>query len=426
MNDREIGRIISVDSFRIVIELNSDLKGLYKSGYYDLYQIAKINSYVIIPVAEDKIVAIITRVRINDETEIEASTGMVSLPKSKRYIIATLTGTITGKKQEYIQGVYNFPVLDNPVWYVMEEELKVIFDYKDNTDDKEIDFKNDYYLPIGTSPIFNDFEVKINPDKLFCKHAAVLGNTGCGKSCTVSTILQSIFTYKLKSSKDEEEKCVKNAHFIIFDTNGEYKKAFKFQDKEINNRVNTFTINREGLRVPYWFMNYEDFDYLFKPSPNAQAPILRRAIELAKNKHESENKNEIPREVINLLEHIRNLCLNCSNDDHKELKEIIYENYEYIMTFDMLKDVFPFEKEDYIKKNPYYDNKGNFIRNYYNDVDDNYLNTEVKSILIESINNKLQQIYNEKEAKKAIQEQNVDIPKWFNFKQMIDIKVKKF
>jgi hypothetical protein len=32
-------------------------------------------------------------------------------------------------EKEYIQGVYNFPILDNPVWYIMEDDLKAIFDY---------------------------------------------------------------------------------------------------------------------------------------------------------------------------------------------------------------------------------------------------------------------------------------------------------
>lgn len=418
MTSREIGKIISVDSFRVVIELNPDLKGVYKSGYYDLYQIAKINSYVAIPVAEDKVIAVITRVRINDETGIEAAMGEILLPKSGRYIIATMVGTITGKKPEYIQGIYSYPILNNPVWHIMDDDLKIIFDYKNDTDNGPIDFKNDYYLPIGISPVFDDFTVKINPDKLFCKHAAVLGNTGCGKSCTVSTILQSLLTTKYKKSGNEE-KHIKNAHFIVFDTNGEYKKAFNFSDEETNKRINTFIIDHEGLRVPYWFMNYEDFDFLFKPSPGTQAPILRRAIELAKNDNETELKNTVPQIVINLLEKIKNLCLDGSTEGHNELKEKIYENYDYIIKHDRLNDIFPFTKDQYIKKNPYKVNE-EFKRHYYNNAENRYMNAEVKNELFEILEEKLNQIYDEINSVKMIQEQNVDIPKWFSYSQMID------
>lgn len=129
MQEQIIGRVISVDSFRVMIELDPNVKTLYKSGFDNIYEIARINSYVSIPVGAEKIIAIITRVKINDETELEASSSSIQLPKSKRYIIATMIGTITNEKG-YIQGVYNFPILDNPVCYVLKEDLEIIFDYK--------------------------------------------------------------------------------------------------------------------------------------------------------------------------------------------------------------------------------------------------------------------------------------------------------
>ena len=285
MSDRGIGRIISVDSFRVFIELDKDQKALHKSGYHGLYEIAKINSYIIIPVNGEKIVALITKIKVSDETEVEASSGTITLPKSKRYIIATMIGTIieNNGELEYLQGIYNYPILDNPVWYAMERDLEVIFD----CNNKEIDYQKDYYLPIGTSAIFNDFEIKINPDNFFCKHSAILGNTGSGKSCTVSTILQSLLLHEFS-----ENKRIKNANIIIFDTNGEYKSAFEFPEIEIKNRINPFVIKEEGIKIPFWFMNYDDFDYFFKPSLNTQTPIFKRAIEIAKNGRGDDSSSE--------------------------------------------------------------------------------------------------------------------------------------
>ena len=137
-----------------------------------------------------------------------------------------------------------------------------------------IDYEHDFYLPIGMSPAFPDFKIKINPDKFFGKHAAILGNTGSGKSCTLSSILQSLFHFSYNGKK------LKSAHFIIFDTNGEYKNAFQLSE---DNVVNPLAITKEGLRIPYWFMNYDDLDYLFEPTSGSQAPILKRAVGLAKS-----------------------------------------------------------------------------------------------------------------------------------------------
>lgn len=117
--------------------------------------------------------------------------------------------------------------------------------------------------------------MKINPDRLFGKHAAILGNTGSGKSCTLTSVLQSLFQYDYNGKK------LQSAHVVIFDTNGEYKDAFNIDDKH---KVNSFYINEDGLKVPYWFMNFDDMDYLFEPTTGTQAPILKRALGLAKSK----------------------------------------------------------------------------------------------------------------------------------------------
>lgn len=299
INEKKIGKVISVDSFRVYIKLDDDLKSLYKSGYEDIYEVARINSYVIIPNGADRIVAIVTRVRAIDETELNSDKAAIFLTQSARYLVATMIGTIDNNGS-YIQGVYNYPVLDNPVWYIIKEDLDKIFDQKDSVD---VDYTDDYFLPIGTSPAFADYKIKINPDKFFGKHAAILGNTGSGKSCTVASIIQSLFNYDYRGEE------LKSAHFIIFDTNGEYKKAFigyqKKDGEEVEyakrKSVNTFYIDQSGMKVPYWFMNYDDFDYLFRPSEGTQAPILKRAVSLAKGSDISESSDSIREILVNKI-----------------------------------------------------------------------------------------------------------------------------
>jgi len=283
MKERVIGKVISVDSFRVFIKLDDDLKSLYKSGFEDIYEVARINSYVIIPIGADKIVAMVTSVKALDETELNKHKEAIFLTKSARYLVATMIGTIQNDGK-YIQGVYNYPILDNPVWYVTRADLDNIFDQKES--EKPIDFKEDFYLPIGTSPSFSDYKIKINPDKLFGKHAAILGNTGSGKSCTFASIVQSLFGFKYN------EKELTNAHIIIFDTNGEYKSAFTGTYNNFE-QVNPFHITKDGMKVPFWFMNFADIDYLFRPSELTQAPILKTAIGYSKSKTTSETHGNI-------------------------------------------------------------------------------------------------------------------------------------
>lgn len=287
-NERNIGRIVTVDSLSVYVRLDDDLKSLYKSGYEEIYPVARINSYVIIPVGAERIVAMVNRVMTREEADLAKLSGTIFLTESCRYLSATMVGTIDGGK--YMQGVYNYPILDNPVWYVTRNDLNIIFDQKEYA--RKIDFREDFYLPIGTSPAFPDFQVKINPDRMFGKHVAILGNTGSGKSCTLTAILQSLFKYQYNG------KHLKNAHVVIFDTNGEYKEAFNIGDKY---KVNPFWISDEGLKVPYWFMNYDDIDYLFEPTSGTQGPVLKRALGLAKNRVVAKHGRYIPNIYINKL-----------------------------------------------------------------------------------------------------------------------------
>ena len=404
MFSREIGRVISVDSFKIMIELDENIKGTHKSGYYDIYEVAKVNSYVIVPIGSDKIVALITRVKTFEDSEIEKSTGGIRFSKSKRHLIATMLGTIT-EENKYEEGIYNYPVLDNPVWYIIKEDLEKIFD---SSSKKNIDCQKDFYLPIGKNGSFKDYDIKINPDKFFTKHSAILGNTGSGKSCTVTSILQSLFNYNYSKEIDKENK-LKNATIIIFDTNGEYKSAFK-EDENIN----AFTISEEGMKVPYWFMNYEDFEYLFEPSAGTQAPILKKALGLSKisTKENNELKEKIHIVYFNQLIELKNLL---EFNDSKELLKYICNGLESF-------------KESFTKNYSKYEKICKILNDIYlirEKLDTKY-GIKVKEnekidieMIRESYDDLVIEIENLVNCNSILVDSNIDIPKYFDFKKLI-------
>ena len=394
MFSREIGRVISVDSFKIMIELDENIKGTHKSGYYDIYEVAKVNSYVIVPIGSDKIVALITRVKTFEDSEIEKSTGGIRFSKSKRHLIATMLGTIT-EENKYEEGIYNYPVLDNPVWYIIKEDLEKIFD---SSSKKDVDCQKDFYLPIGKNGSFKDYDIKINPDKFFTKHSAILGNTGSGKSCTVTSILQSLFNYNYSRKSDKEDK-LKNATIIIFDTNGEYKSAF--------------TISEEGMKVPYWFMNYEDFEYLFEPSAGTQAPILKKALGISKisTKKNEKLKEKIHITYFNQLIELKKLL----EINNKDLLNFIYNRLESL-------------KESFIEKYPEYRGICEILNNVYSikeKLEENY-GIKIKEgkkieyeIIEKSYDNLATEIDNLVNCNSVLVDSNIDIPKYFDFKKLI-------
>lgn len=406
MNHRTVGRVLSVDNFRVYIKIEEELKGTYKIGVNGIYEVARINSYLIIPVGPDRIVALITRVSMKDEMEIDSNSASITLPTSARYVSATMLGTIYNKNSEnhFIQGMYSFPALDNPVWYVTETDLDQIFDNKQ--DKANIDYEKDFYLPIGTSPAFQNYKVKICPDQFFVKHAAILGNTGSGKSCTLTSILRSLFRYEYKNNQHLE-----NAHFVIFDTNGEYKNAFlpdnkQESEKEDLERINAYYYGgEENIKVPYWFMNWNEFKYLLKPSDGTQAPILNRAIGLAKNETESIFEDSIP---MNLKFEINKLLTISDEDLKKRTGENSYNNWNWKKSNEILN-----LGEAIVKYNKELGNKIIELAS-----SENFNNAGKQQPIREEIKELYKKITEDKQEVQITNEQNIDLPIWFNYQEL--------
>jgi len=278
-SDFEIGRVVAVDTGQVTIELNRDLKGMTRSTYEGPQEVGRINSYVILPVGAERLVAMVTRVTLVEEGELKPDRTMIALPAARRLMKAVLIGTVASGA--FRQGVSVFPVLDNPL--AGQADLDAIFGPVElPPQDQRRPEEPGYCIPIGESAIVAGREIRINPDAFFGKHAAIVGSTGSGKSCTIASIIQSIL----------EQPEIKRTTIVILDTNGEYRAAFQEQtgDDESENIVRREVLyipsdptkTAERLVIPYWFMNAEDFVRLFRAKEGLQAPVLVRALRLAR------------------------------------------------------------------------------------------------------------------------------------------------
>ncbi|MYA42387.1 MAG: DUF87 domain-containing protein [Gemmatimonadetes bacterium] len=315
--DSEIGRVVAVDTAQVSIELNRDLKGMSRNTYEGAQEVGRINSYVVIQVGARRLVAMVTRVVLVEEAEMKADRTMIALPAARRLMKATLIGTIDGS--DFRQGISIFPVLDSPVHLAERADLDAIFGpierHSIAAPDPEAP---EYCIPIGESSIVQGRPIRINPDAFFGKHAAVLGSTGSGKSCTIATLLQSI----------REQPGVKRTTCVILDTNGEYRSAFQEQNedgswKEAGPRSTLYIpsdpTSNERLAIPYWFMNADDFVRLFQASKGVQRPVLLEALRLARTDSTSTSSLWVLREEI--LHEINRLW-SLSGKDEKTSKDV--------------------------------------------------------------------------------------------------------
>ena len=229
-----------------------------------------------------------------------------------------------------------------------------------------------------------------------------MGNTGSGKSCTVTSILQSLFNYNYSKEIDKENK-LKSATIIIFDTNGEYKSAFEGYEN-----INAFTISEEGMKVPYWFMNYEDFEYLFEPSAGTQAPILKKALGLLKNEKKLKLKDKIKEIDLNNLLRLKEACFSFSNKDRKEF--IYYQIKGYLNNNIVIEEK---ELNDKIIE-VYEEKKSNLSENR------GFINGDISLSKTDSLYLKITEFLEKIDIEETKSYQNIDLPKFFDFSELID------
>lgn len=279
INDFEIGQVVNVETAQVRVQLNTTLRSMIRNTSEGVKNVGQINSYITIPIGEQRLIGMVTRVALSEGSDLESDDTLIIEVATKMHLEATLIGTIENGK--FTQGISIFPVLGTPVYLSMQSDIEAIFG---NLSDETATFSSDtdYRIPIGTSAIVENRSVLINPDAFFGKHAAILGSTGTGKSCTIASIIQSIICSEQ----------VKRSLFVIFDINGEYRSAFQKQNEDSTwddideNKCSYISSDpnylSERLIIPYWFMNAEEFSRIFRAASGVQKPLLFEALRLAR------------------------------------------------------------------------------------------------------------------------------------------------
>lgn len=290
---RSIGKAISVAADRFVVELNRGGDSFTVVGFDDIHYVAALGSFVMLPVATDYVVAEVVGLWEKDPTSGRAGIEGVGLDKaaSAKFLELVPVGMLPQSPAEGFRfGVSAYPALYVDALYALESELDRIFEVADHVEQvgPEVIPNRLRALEIGTSVVFKGYPVKAKVDELFGGHAAVLGNTGSGKSCTVATILQALFDKR-------DELAARGATFVVLDVNGEYRCAFTGLPDTIRRSYLRVADEPTGIppipldtreattdfRLPHWFMTVEEWELLLRASERTQQPVLRSALGLA-------------------------------------------------------------------------------------------------------------------------------------------------
>lgn len=170
----------------------------------------------------------------------------------------------------FIPGVIKKPELDSNVRKITNNELNLII----GSDESKI---NEYFY-LAKTHMYNEFPINIKYNDFFSGHFAIFGNTGSGKSCGVTRIIQNIF--------EKQNPIAYKANLFIFDVYGEYNSAFKninLKYPNINSKIYTTNINQhedEIINIPFWLLGLDDIALLLDATSKMQLPILQKALKL--------------------------------------------------------------------------------------------------------------------------------------------------
>ncbi|MBU3625871.1 ATP-binding protein [Polynucleobacter sp. JS-Safj-400b-B2] len=294
---RAIGKVVSVAADRLVVELHGGSANFTVVGFDDVHYVARLGSFVVMPAQSEYVVAEVVGLREKDSLSFRSERGEATeLDKasSAKYLDLVPVGMLPQRRDGAFRfGVSAFPSLYADALYVLDEELDRIFEVQNSTEivppptgDNLATRYN--ALSIGTSVVFQNYAVKVRVDEFFGGHSAVLGNTGSGKSCTVATLLQSLFEKK-------DEFFARGATFLLLDVNGEYRLAFSELPHSVRRRYLKLEADPATpptapadaaettavFRLPHWFMTVEEWELLLRASERTQQPVLRSALGLA-------------------------------------------------------------------------------------------------------------------------------------------------
>ena len=275
---RVIGTVEEVFADRISVLLDPDAPHATALNTGVPSSFPRINGYLLIPNEGGATACIISSVRIErlpfpKRRGMQQDFGLVDLPFPSRVMTLTPIGTLKARPAggalafQVRRGVDVFPSVGDPVHLPTSDQLRAIVEGEDEPTRR---------ILIGHCPTAGRAPVYIDPDKLFGRHLAVLGNTGAGKSCSVAGLVRWSLDAAKASRKAQQQDGRPNARFIVLDPNGEYAQAFQDPD------VRLFRVDPEAdwnpLQVPAWLWNGAEWAAFTGAAPGVQRPVLFEAL----------------------------------------------------------------------------------------------------------------------------------------------------
>jgi hypothetical protein len=248
-----IGEVISVKGVNIVLELyeESNKETLFHDG--KKFNGVSIREHIIIRRGFKDIVALVEGEYLDERSKSD---------DEKHYVRKIELKPIGFYHQGAFQeGIKYLPMIRDTAYLMSEDQVRNIYGEPDN------DF-------VVGKILKEDLPISLPWPKLFNSHIGVFGNTGSGKSNTLTNLYTTLFNNKRAQIHGKSQ-------FVVIDFNGEYTKGQLISDPAFKTVYTLDTKTNEGDKFPLSesaFWDEEVFSILFKATENTQTPFLNRVV----------------------------------------------------------------------------------------------------------------------------------------------------
>ena len=172
--------------------------------------------------------------------------------------------TTEERGRAFQRGVTEYPAIGDPAHLLSGADLRLVYDMSGADS-----------IDLGQLQQDPAIRAHINVNEMLCKHFAVLGTTGVGKSSGVALILQTVLERR------------PDLRILLLDGHNEYGRCFGDKAQVLNPR---------NLKLPFWLFNFEEtIDVIFggRPGVDDEVEILAEVIVAAKSNYtQYKNSND--------------------------------------------------------------------------------------------------------------------------------------
>lgn len=290
-DNSSIGTVFSVDTATLIIKVD-ELEKLRKLQVNHLVAIQSSK-------AGQHLIGLINRItrKVSDEEQpTNDDLGLNSFLFTENILKVNLIGTLLDKdgckENVFKRTLDTVPEIEAKCFPIAGENITKFM--------QTISTKENYEIPlsIGKYSIDENAEAFLDGDKLFQRHAVIVGSTGSGKSWCVAKIIEQIAKLPMANS-------------ILFDIHGEYSSThFKADGIQHFRIANPSDLGKRGnlangiLMLPYWLLTYEEMlamllDRSDSNAPN-QAMLFSKTVFTEKQKYLTEIKDAVFKDSITI------------------------------------------------------------------------------------------------------------------------------